>query len=374
MTTRAYPHGVIFWVSVVTMAGCPRPLDIPPATYACSLASPSCPAGDVCILPEDGDDGICGVLDECHASDGLQMARPVDDCTPCVVADDDEETAGLCHQGRCEAPSCTFRCGPPRCGDGCTDTDEGEECDPPNQPFNTGQCVSDCVFVGCGNARQDPGEDCDDDNDNPFDHCHLCAARTITAVPEGIPVELPVDASAYEVRTEEHCIVRCTDNDPCETVLGRCGEPGSLGPHLFLPTAVAVDAAGVLYVSDTGNDRVVRAAGDVLELEVVVGDSVSLAVESGVPARAMPLAAPTGLAFDSFGTLYIVTAQGLAQVLFGGAGADDDELVSLEACYGTDDGPYDRVHVVDVPEWGETIVVSVSSDATTPQIQCRSSP
>src|SRR5689334_8750892 len=57
---------------------------------------------------------------------------------------------------------------------GCADPLLGQEC--VNGKFCPvgAQCSGDgttCIYGGCGNAKMDPGEDCDDGNVNPGDGC-----------------------------------------------------------------------------------------------------------------------------------------------------------------------------------------------------------
>lgn len=86
------------------------------------------------------------------------------------------------------------------------------------------------------------------------------------------------------------------------------GFGGDGGPatraRLSLPTGVAVDAADNLYVADTGNNRVrkVSRAGRITSF---VGSGSPGSGGDGGPAIAAQLFAPEGLAIDSAGNLYI---------------------------------------------------------------------
>jgi uncharacterized protein (TIGR03437 family) len=89
---------------------------------------------------------------------------------------------------------------------------------------------------------------------------------------------------------------------------------GGIGPNSMSgPRFVAFDPAGNLWVADTGNHRVLRYNGAVLdsstpEADVVLGqtDFLSGAANSGAPAvSASGFNTPSGLAFDSQGNLYV---------------------------------------------------------------------
>ena len=89
---------------------------------------------------------------------------------------------------------------------------------------------------------------------------------------------------------------------------GTRGFSGDGGPatsaSLYYPTGVAVDAAGNLYIADRGNDRIrrVNAAGIISTL---AGNGTYGFSGDGGPATAASLRLPTGVAVDAAGNLYI---------------------------------------------------------------------
>ena len=74
---------------------------------------------------------------------------------------------------------------------------------------------------------------------------------------------------------------------------------------LDLPTALALDAAGNLYIADTGNHRVRRIAAATGLITTVAGNGVEGYAGDGGAATAAYLDSPNGLALDAVGNLYI---------------------------------------------------------------------
>lgn len=89
-------------------------------------------------------------------------------------------------------------------------------------------------------------------------------------------------------------------------VAGTCGEAGSVGAFLQDPTNVVVDDTGRLFVSDTGNHRVVR-FDDATTATVILGDGSRSVAGEGKPARAFPIDSPGQLGIDPFGNLYVTS-------------------------------------------------------------------
>jgi sugar lactone lactonase YvrE len=72
---------------------------------------------------------------------------------------------------------------------------------------------------------------------------------------------------------------------------------------LNLPTAVAVDAAGNLYIADTNNHRIRKVSGTTIT--TVAGNGEQLYLNDGVEATQTGLDSPSGIAVDAAGNLYI---------------------------------------------------------------------
>ena len=93
------------------------------------------------------------------------------------------------------------------------------------------------------------------------------------------------------------------------TLAGTAGEWGSTdgtgaAARFDCPTAIACDAAGTLYVADSGNNtiRTITPAGLVSTLAGRPGSTVASANGSGAAAR---FNTPEGVACDAAGTLYV---------------------------------------------------------------------
>jgi cysteine-rich repeat protein len=86
--------------------------------------------------------------------------------------------------------------------------------------------------------------------------------------------------------------------------------------------------AGHLYVSDTGNHRVRRLDLELGVFETVIGTGDPSSRGDGVPARALPVHAPTGLHVDGHGNLFITSSDAVREVSAGedGVARGDDEV------------------------------------------------
>ncbi len=88
-------------------------------------------------------------------------------------------------------------------------------------------------------------------------------------------------------------------------IRGFSGDTGAaVRASLFAPQGVAVDSAGTLYISDGGNNRIRKVGADGI-IQTVAGTGVyGFSGDSGIATKAM-LAIPSGLALDSAGNLFI---------------------------------------------------------------------
>ncbi|RPD44101.1 hypothetical protein DNI29_22145 [Hymenobacter sediminis] len=124
--------------------------------------------------------------------------------------------------------------------------------------------------------------------------------------PSGVAVDAA--GSVYVADQHNHTIRKITAAGVVSTLAGMAGEPGSVdGPgtaaRFYAPTGVAVDAAGTVYVTDVGNFtiRKITAAGVVSTLAGTVGSRGS----TDSTGRAARFGAPHGIAVDAGGTVYV---------------------------------------------------------------------
>ncbi len=88
-------------------------------------------------------------------------------------------------------------------------------------------------------------------------------------------------------------------------VQGYSGDGGpATAAALSTPGAVAVDAAGTLYIADNVNNRIRRVDSHGI-ITTVVGNGTQTSTGDGGPASAATVNNPFGIAFDSFGNLFI---------------------------------------------------------------------
>lgn len=95
------------------------------------------------------------------------------------------------------------------------------------------------------------------------------------------------------------------------SVVGLMASPGDGGPAaqapLSAPTGVAVDRTGTLYIADTFNDRIRRVSPDG-SISTIAGKGSAGPIADGGPATEAFLYWPAGLAVDDSGNLYVAAA------------------------------------------------------------------
>ncbi len=126
------------------------------------------------------------------------------------------------------------------------------------------------------------------------------------------PSDVAVDATGnlYIADLSNNRVRKVTPAGTISTVAGNGngGYDGDGGPavnaRLRLPRAVAVDAAGNLYIADSGN-RVVRQVNAAGQISTIAGNPFNGAQGDGGPALNAQLGTPSGIAVDGAGNVYI---------------------------------------------------------------------
>ncbi|MCU1258803.1 MAG: repeat containing protein, partial [Bryobacterales bacterium] len=134
------------------------------------------------------------------------------------------------------------------------------------------------------------------------------AAKAQLISPYGIALDLA--GNLYIADHDAHMVRRVAVDGTISTIAGT-GAPGFAGDggpstaaKLFYPYAVALDGSGNLFIADTENSRVrkVTTAGII---STAIGTGSLNFTPSGGPGPQISIAYPEGLVFDAAGNLYI---------------------------------------------------------------------
>ena len=117
------------------------------------------------------------------------------------------------------------------------------------------------------------------------------------------------DGTMYFSRFSEHAIYRRTTSGTTTTLVGSLNAgfsgDGTTSALFNNPRGVAIDAAGNIYIADSGNHRVRRRAAATGIITTVAGTGATNYNGDNLPALQTNLSTPTFLAIDAAGNLYI---------------------------------------------------------------------
>jgi sugar lactone lactonase YvrE len=124
------------------------------------------------------------------------------------------------------------------------------------------------------------------------------------------------NGNLYIADTNNHVVRRIDATGVITTVAGlgpdQAGFNGDNQPatqaKLAAPSDVALDAAGNLYIADNGNGRIRKVDGSGIITTVAGGGGPGDGLGDGGPATAAKLINPSGITFDSAGNLYVSEA------------------------------------------------------------------
>ncbi len=180
-----------------------------------------------------------------------------------------------------------------------------------------------------------------------------------------LPHGVAVDAAGnlYIADTSDNEIRQVTPAGTITTVagIGTAGYSGDGGPatgaQLSSPGSVALDAAGNLYIGDTGNNRIRRVAADGT-IATVAGTGTAGYTGDGGPATSAQLRSPAGVALDAQGNLYIADALNSAIRKVAADGTITTLASNLDRVYGVAVDPSGNLYIAHYSEFGCAVDVS----------------
>jgi uncharacterized protein (TIGR03437 family) len=146
------------------------------------------------------------------------------------------------------------------------------------------------------------------DGEQGFDTDVVAATSAPLNAPHGITVD-PV-GNLYIADADNHRVRQVGVDGVIHTVAGTgvsgfAGDGGAANAaQLSEPSGVALDAAGNLYIADTGNNRIRKVTPSGV-ISTIAGNGVVGYTGDGGPAAAASLSAPVGVYADTSGNIYI---------------------------------------------------------------------
>jgi sugar lactone lactonase YvrE len=140
--------------------------------------------------------------------------------------------------------------------------------------------------------------------------CATSTPVTATGAVIGTPEAVATDAADNVYFTTGNCVVKLDASGMLTRVAGTASSgfsgdgSAAMAAQLNGPAGLAADAAGNLYIADTGNHRI-RMVGPDGNIQTIAGTGAAGYSGDRGPASAAALNGPQGLAADRFGDLYI---------------------------------------------------------------------
>jgi hypothetical protein len=132
------------------------------------------------------------------------------------------------------------------------------------------------------------------------------ARQALILSPKGIAADalgglFIADASSHKVRRVSGGLINTVAGNGVAGYSGDGGAP--LGASLQFPSGVAVDKDGAVYIADTGNNRIRKVAGSAIT--TVAGNGSPLQSGDGGAATAAGVGSPVAVAVDAAGSVYL---------------------------------------------------------------------
>lgn len=118
---------------------------------------------------------------------------------------------------------------------------------------------------------------------------------------------------------------------------GFSGDGGpAVGALMRTPTAVDFNAAGDLYIADTGNERIRKVTKTTGIIDTIAGIGDAAETMSGMPAAQSPIGVPTGVSLDPAGDFYLAASADGSDFTVRRVDAGDGRLFSVAGAVPSD--------------------------------------